>query len=118
MSALEGLLSFAVELVGGIDGWLRPRRKLQRGQRLRATLPVLLGGDAGEKGHFLTTLPKGAVVRVERVAGGDMLTCWVTPVDERVREAIIPKHLRGIVARYELEVRAEEYRESFEPIRS
>ncbi len=118
MSALEGLISIVAEFVDGIGGWLRPRRQLQRGQLLRAQLPVLLGGDAGEKGHFLTTLPKGAVVRVERVAGGDTLTCWVTPVDERVRLAIIPEHLRGIVSSYELEIGAEDRRERFEPIRS
>jgi hypothetical protein len=119
VSALEGVIALVAELIGGIDGWLRPRNRLKVGQLLRARQPVIVGGAAGEKGRFLATLPKGAVVRVERVSGGDAPICWVSAVDDALRRRLIPKDRRGRIAPggYTLELRAEEYREQFDAIR-
>jgi hypothetical protein len=121
---IGGVIQMLLTFVGGIGGWFGSKTDGARGDLLKSRAPVVLSAigasEAQASIHFSVSLPRGTVVRVERLSRGDGTTRWISPVDELVRIAIVPKKVAEAAApiSYLLELTHDQYLESFDKVRA
>ena len=119
---VEGFAHLILTFLGGVGGWFTQEASIRRGRLLRSRAVVVLHGSErlgrGREGGFPYTLPKGTLVRVNRVSHGAEPTSWVTPTDKQMCEKIA-KHIGKTLAAeptFEFELSFADYRYQFDEV--